>query len=332
MTTAVQYRTREEWLCARRIGGSDVATALGVSPWASPWDLALRLRGEKRADRETPAMRRGRRLEARVLARYEAATGTPLRRSPPYTLVRREEWATASLDAIGLGDDGLIVEAKTAADASKWGPTGETIERWEASVAEVVPRPYWLQTAHYMWVCDRPRADVVVMFPRPPADAEDPFDPPEVRVYHLLRDREAEAAIVEHLRGWYRRHVVDGEDLPWDGSWAATGHLAGISREGARKATLDEVAMAAAYRYASGAENAWKAERKRVGQRLIASAAGAERLEIAGGGRVSVVRNGGRSELDEQRLRRDHPDLAPLLDQYRRPGDPYVYPKVTLGG
>ena len=36
-----------------------------------------------------------------------------------------------------------------------------------------------------------------------------------------------------------------------------------------------------------------------------------------------------RAYLDERRLVADHPELAPVLDEYRRRSDPYAFPQIS---
>jgi YqaJ-like viral recombinase domain len=58
--------SREEWLALRKstIGASEVAALLGVHPWLTPYQLWARKSGLIPEAEETPAMRRGRILEA----------------------------------------------------------------------------------------------------------------------------------------------------------------------------------------------------------------------------------------------------------------------------
>jgi hypothetical protein len=260
-----------------------------------------------------------------VLARYSAETGREAVRVPAHSLWDREDWATASPDAL---DDGEIVEAKTAIHHEDWGEPC-TIERWTPAAAEVVRADYYLQVAHQLWVCDAPRAHLAVLLPRRGADPFGLLDERlDLRVYHIERDREVEAALVERLRGWWRRHVVAGEPLDLDGSPAAGRYLARLPASGTARATEQQVALAAAYEVARRQEDEWSAARKRISQELVASAGSASRLDLPVG-RVALVRHPGHPTLDERSLLADHPELGEVLDQYRRPGSPYVYPRVS---
>jgi putative phage-type endonuclease len=58
--------SREEWLSLRKntIGASEVAALLGVHPWLTAYELWARKSGLIPEIKETPAVRRGRHLEA----------------------------------------------------------------------------------------------------------------------------------------------------------------------------------------------------------------------------------------------------------------------------
>ncbi len=64
MIETITPSSREEWLAMRLIGGSEAAALIGVHPWLSPYKLWARKSGLTTENTETPAMRRGRHLEA----------------------------------------------------------------------------------------------------------------------------------------------------------------------------------------------------------------------------------------------------------------------------
>lgn len=71
------YPTKEAWLAERqkRLGASEAAAALGLSPYDTPLQLWLRKTGRLPAQPETPAMKRGRMLEPAVAEWYAEETG-----------------------------------------------------------------------------------------------------------------------------------------------------------------------------------------------------------------------------------------------------------------
>lgn len=320
VATRQTFATRSEWLAHRKIGGSDVPAILGLSSYRGPWSVYARLVEGVRDDADSPDAARGRLLEPVVLRRYAEATGQRLAPIPPHTLFERDGWATASVDA--LTADGRIVEVKTDRHRDRWGEP-QTIERWTPEAGQVVRRDYYLQVSHYLHVLDVERADLAVLVP-----GDDPFLP-ELRVYPILRDREVEEALVETLRAWWDLHVRQRVPPELDGSDAASVHLARQRRSGSRAATLPETALAAAYATARRNAADWEAHRKTLGQQLVKAAGASERLDLPRG-HVSIVRNPGKATLDERALLADHPELAPVLDRYRRRTAPYAY--AALGG
>lgn len=319
------FRDRGSWLRARRLGSSDAPAVVGVSPYRSGWDVLERILGDQVVEHDSAAMARGRQLEPTVLRAYAHLTGLEVRPCPANSLYQREDWATATPDAFAPG---LVVEAKTDRDRANWGPGGAVIDRWSPDWEAVIRPDYYIQVAHQLWVLDAPAGDLAVLVP-----GEDPFLP-ELRVYRILRDPVVEEALVDRLREWWKRHVVERVPLAWDGSAAASRIQARRKRPAAERwATPDEVSLAAAYLVARADSDAAKVRKDELGQRLIDAAGDSSVLRVAGGGRITVVANGGRLVLDEKALLAEVPALGPLLDQYRTRTNPYVYPRITgLGG
>lgn len=115
------------WLDARssRLGGSEVAAVLGLSPWESRFSLWHRKRGLVAAEPDNHAMRRGRLLEATVATWFAEEhpeyrvrrTGTWVNRARPWQLATPDRLLTTLTDR-------ALLEIKTAADASEWGEPG----------------------------------------------------------------------------------------------------------------------------------------------------------------------------------------------------------------
>jgi putative phage-type endonuclease len=78
--TATPYPDRESWLEAREplITASDAATVLGLNPWDTPLQLALRKRGEIPAKTETEAMRMGHVMQPVIAKLYADETTRPI--------------------------------------------------------------------------------------------------------------------------------------------------------------------------------------------------------------------------------------------------------------
>jgi putative phage-type endonuclease len=141
----------ETWLAQRfgRLGGSDVAAALGLSPWCSRFTLWHRMRGEIGQTPGTESMRWGTLLEPVVLAEWARRTGTNFSRRPR---VWADSWRIASPDALTTG--GRVVEVKTADGntAWEWGPDG-------SDDPDAVPPYYRVQVLWYLAVVPRVQPD-----------------------------------------------------------------------------------------------------------------------------------------------------------------------------
>lgn len=86
--------SREEWLEARKLGlgGSDIAAALGVSPFKSPLALYLEKSGEIDDDfKETDATKWGNYLEQPIADAFTSETGIVTRQPPEITMYRSKE-------------------------------------------------------------------------------------------------------------------------------------------------------------------------------------------------------------------------------------------------
>lgn len=114
-----------EWLQQRRarLGGSEIAAVLGLSPYESRFSLWHRKLDLVPPVADSPVMEWGRRLEGVVLDKFfeDHADLTHLGRGS--WLHPEHDFMLASPDAIALGDTGLIVvDAKTGSDLGpEWG-------------------------------------------------------------------------------------------------------------------------------------------------------------------------------------------------------------------
>jgi len=90
------------------IGGSDVASVLGISKWKSPIQLWMEKTGRSPKQPDNNTFKRGRALEPVVLEEYTTQTGRPLIQIAPVI----DGCFIASLDAM-TADRKRIVDAKT---------------------------------------------------------------------------------------------------------------------------------------------------------------------------------------------------------------------------
>lgn len=75
--------SREDWLAERRkgIGGSDIASVIGLNPWRSPIDVWLEKTGQKQDDEPSERMLWGSRTEDAIALGYAEDHGVVVRRA-----------------------------------------------------------------------------------------------------------------------------------------------------------------------------------------------------------------------------------------------------------
>jgi len=95
-----------------------------------------------------------------------------------------------------------------------------------------------------------------------------------------------------------------------------------------RRATAQEAKLAAEYERLRALETYARKMKQEVGAALCSRARDYGRLTLEGAAYVTIVHHPGSPTYDVKALLTDHPELASVLDQYRRPGKPYSYPSV----
>lgn len=133
----IQFSSESEWLAWRndpaagRIGGSEIASALGHSRYESRYTFFQRKRGLLPPKTETIAMRRGKALEPLVASLYEEVTGRVLRDPGHFTVFVHPEhdWLFVTPDRL-IFDTGAPVELKTKRDTAirQWREEGPDLE------------------------------------------------------------------------------------------------------------------------------------------------------------------------------------------------------------
>src|SRR5690606_26541789 len=86
---------------------------------------------------------------------------------------------------------------------------------WGEPGTDEVPADYLMQTVHYMAVTGFDVWDVPVL-----------FHGSRFACYVVQRDRDLERWVIDRLQTWWQRHVVEGWDLPLDGSPACAEFVA----------------------------------------------------------------------------------------------------------
>lgn len=188
---------------AKKVGGSDAAALVGLSPWQTPLTVYARIvSGEGQPD--SPALRRGRLLEPVVREMYRQDESVELL-GPTNLRHPKLEWVRASLDDVGKrrGRGRHAVELKTseAGKEYEWGPAG----------SGDVPAYYATQCAWYLGTgllsgaIDEDVADVSVWF----VGLEN-----SPRVYHVTHDAEVYGWLLEAAERFWHNHVVPRRPPP----------------------------------------------------------------------------------------------------------------------
>lgn len=187
---------RAEWLRQRRngIGGSDAAAVLGLSKWATPFDVWLQKRGEIEERPDSDRLWWGRMLEEPIAKRYTYETGRKLVSLEDMLAHPEHPELIANPDRIAPSDE-IGVEIKTADvfTADQWGEPG----------TDEIPQAYVVQCLHYMAVTGFDRWDCAVL-----------LGGSDFRIYTIRRDLALEREMIDRLCSWWRRHIIEGERPP----------------------------------------------------------------------------------------------------------------------
>lgn len=194
MTSAVPLGRHEPglegWEDARRfrLGGSEIAAVLGLSPWESRLSLWLKKKGLIPRDYvDNPEEEWGRRIEPVVTAKFVESHPGDWQANPGLFHHATRTWQLANPDALSPGlRDGLL-EVKLARYADKWGAHG----------SDEIPIYYRAQVLQYLDVFDFEFVWVAALIHQT-----------DYREYLIERDADAETDI-DIIREEGERFVTD---------------------------------------------------------------------------------------------------------------------------
>lgn len=215
---------REDWLKLRTkgIGGSDVAAALGLSPWRTPVELWQDKRGEGEPQPATDSMHFGTILEDIVAKEFQERTGMKVQRVNCTFADGEDDWMRANIDraivnktisgnvrvAKNPQEDqpfittDAILECKTASafSAPLWGDSQEDeIKAGKIVTEHRIPLYYETQVQWYMRLTGVATCYVAVL-----------IGGNDFRMYEVNRNEEAITAIVEKCRAFWFDYVKAG--------------------------------------------------------------------------------------------------------------------------
>lgn len=221
MTKSTLEMTHQEWLADRRkgIGGSDVATILGLNKWKSPYQLWLEKTGQinlEESDSE-PAYW-GNVLEEVVAREFCERTGKKVRRRNQVFEHEEYPFLRANIDRDVVGENALL-ECKTANQF--------LAKDWDG---EEIPTSYLCQVQHYMNVMNYDHAYIAVL-----------IGGQKFIWKRIERDQKIIDMITERLVEFWESNVLGGTEPPIDGSKAASDFLnERYADQGTEEITLSE--------------------------------------------------------------------------------------------
>lgn len=300
---------REAWLDQRRkgVGGSDVASIMGLSPYRGAYEVWAEKSGLIEAPdiSDKPAVVWGNILEPIVGEHYaENHPDREVRRLNAVCQSIDRPWAQASLDyevkdpELGWG----VLEIKTAGQRSEG--------KWD----DGVPLFYQTQVAHYLSVTGRAFADVAVL-----------IGGQDYREYRIMRDEDDIRAVESAVDEFWRR-VQTGEEPPVDGSPGEAEAL--FKRHQTSDGEVwdcgDMPREVADYIYYKETADAAKGRLEKAGnalKRLIGDRKGIKCPDY-----IVTWPRGTRKTFDKKRFMTEHPDL---YEQYVNVGPPNSGIRIT---
>lgn len=177
----------EAQLAARKIGGSDVATILGLNPYKTPEELRLELLGRLAPQPSNEAMEGGEVMEDGIRQLYQRRTGRTVNRSHQTLVHPKYDWLTAHIDGRVVGEKrGLECKNIHWRMAHRWGEPG----------SDQIADYYLPQVMHYLLVLDFPVWDVAAY-----------FGGPDLRIYTIERDPEWDEIVIEATKRFWQLNV-----------------------------------------------------------------------------------------------------------------------------
>lgn len=200
MSKSTLEMTHEEWLLDRMkgIGGSDVATILGLNKWKSPYQLWLEKTGQIELEHtESEPAYWGNVLEEVVAKEFQERTGKKVRRRNQVFEHPLHPFLRANIDRDVVGENALL-ECKTA--------NAFLGKEWEG---DEVPLSYLCQVQHYMNVLNKEYCYIAVL-----------VGGQKFIWKRVDRDQELIDTITELLVDFWENNVIKGIEPMIDGSEA----------------------------------------------------------------------------------------------------------------
>jgi putative phage-type endonuclease len=272
-----------------RIGCSEIAAALGVSKYKTPYQLWLEKTG--RMDQEPPslAMRLGVPLEPVIKTLYEERTGKKLRRWHKELRHPTLPWWVGHLDYVVIGEKSLVDCKSTLSFGGR--------RRYGADETDQLPEEHLCQGQGYLLLSGAASIDFAVLMAGP-----------EFRVFTVDADPDMQKLIEEGVRRFWTYVETDTPPPLITSEDAALAWPAGTP-EKAITATPTQADIAASLR-ALRAEIAAKTEMAEAAVTLLKSyMEDGEVLLDAAGEKICSWKNQTAKRIDTTRLKTEAPDV-----------------------
>lgn len=173
------------------IGGSDVATLLGINPFSTRLELYLQKRGEIAPTPDNSRTKAGRVMEQVIASMVSERTGCKLRRINRTIRHKNHDFLLAHIDRDFVGiRKGLEIKNVSPRMGYLWGKDGQP---------DAIAEYYIPQVHHYMMLLDYPAFDVAAY-----------FGGDDLRIYPMERDKEMDEIIVDLAHDFWHNHVLAG--------------------------------------------------------------------------------------------------------------------------
>lgn len=294
------------------IGGSDVAAALGLSPYRTPMQLWHELLSRDVAGPVRGAaalhLRFGQHAEPFLVEEYERCTGLRTRAHAKTLRHPRHGFMFGHVDRLVYASEAKNTDRSRGAGAESEQPTAVlecktasafSRQGWGTAGTDQVPTQYLLQCVWYMALTGCPSAELAVLIGNN-----------DFRIYSVARDLQLEAAVIERVERFWNDHVIAKTPpkalRPEDASIAWPQEQAGASVQAS-----EEIAGAVElYRHHNALASEAERECERLKAQIMSFMGSAERLTV-GGHTVATWRSASPAlRLDARLLSREHPQLA----------------------
>lgn len=294
------------------LGGSDLGAILGLNPYRTPFQVWQEKTGRAEPFGGNLQTRFGTHAEQFVADEYTRTTGRQVQR---FNTMLRHPTAPliGHVDRLVIPDGAKraayrteirtdrLLECKTAHALA-----ASRTEEWGEAGTDQIPPSYLAQCACYQLLTGCAHADLAVLFGNS-----------DFRVYHITRDPELEALLIDEATRWWRDHIET--DTPPDPSSEAEARQRWAAHQPGKVIELDTDAAALLREYA-----ALKAREKVIGteiqalrDRLIPALTDADAVTFGGATLATYRANKSSARIDWQAVAQSLFDEFDLEEDYR---------------